>query len=177
MNGRWMRIQIFRIALIALCVNSFSCSSVNSTFPAGRPSDYELVGAGDAGFRLVRKNGAPVPEGWIDNDTFQVVTFGYAPKGVSNRAVRENVSLNMARRHAKGRIGQGLWEYLCEINAGCDDYIYPCCSGPNTKNAIAEAAAGGSVLLIRYDSEANCGIIVRVVRKNLKDRIGGYDIK
>jgi hypothetical protein len=103
--------------------------------------------------------------------------FGYAPKGVSSRAVRENVSLDMARRYAKSRIGQGLWGYLCEINAACDDYIYPCCSGPNTKNAIAEAAASGSVILVRYDSDSNCGIIVRAVQTNLKDRIGGYHEK
>jgi len=177
MNGIWRRIQIFRIVLITLCVSSFSCSSAKSTNPAGHPSDCELVRAGDAGVRRVRKNGAPVPEGWIDNDTFQVVTFGYAPKGVSSRAVRENVSLDMARRYAKSRIGQGLWGYLCEINAACDDYIYPCCSGPNAKNAIAEAAASGSVILVRYDSDSNCGIIVRAVQKNLKDRIGGYHEK
>ncbi|MDH5719967.1 MAG: hypothetical protein OEZ13_05015 [Spirochaetia bacterium] len=107
-------------------------------------------------------------EGWLDDDTFQVVALGAPAPDAKGLVKRKTQAKEAALLSAQKRVVELFVGARIAGASGSD-------SGESTGIAITKEfeglVKGGEIAKITYDEEHNCEIVYRVRAENLKDRV------
>ncbi len=115
-------------------------------------------------------------EGWIDEDTFQVIAWGEANPDVVGEARWRNQAKEGAQMMAEKRIIEKFKGYALEANGYTEE-------GGNVVVVVTKdvqgVAKGGEILNVTFDGDNRaCEIVYRVHGRNLKKRVkNGFQVK
>lgn len=128
-----------------------------------------MIGCGGKKMGGVIKGEKTVTEGWIDNETFQVIAWGEASPGVTGAAVWRNQAKEGAQMMAEKRIIEKFKGYALEASGYTE-------AGGNTEvivsKYVAGAARGGEIVSVTFDESSKaCEIVYRVHGKDLKKKV------
>ncbi len=113
-------------------------------------------------------------EGWVDNDTFRLVTMGVAKKTLTNKVQRRASAQEAAVLDARRKILEKFKGAKTEAASGMSDFEM---TGVAVASEVAGVVAGGSVIKATYDTEDNCEVVYEVKAKGLKKKVSAADIK
>ena len=108
-------------------------------------------------------------EGWLDDETFQVIAWGEASDDVVGEARWRNQAKEGAQMMAEKRIIEKFKGYALEANGYTEE-------GGNVVVVVSKdvqgVARGGEIVSLTFDKESRaCEIVYRVQGKNLKKRV------
>lgn len=115
-------------------------------------------------------------EGWIDEDTFQVIAWGEAAPDVVGEARWRNQAKEGAQMMAEKRIIEKFKGYVLEASGYTEE-------GANVMVIVTKdvqgVAKGGEIVNLTFDEENRaCEIVYRVQGRNLKKRVlNGFEVK
>ncbi|MBN2406099.1 MAG: hypothetical protein JXJ19_00220 [Elusimicrobia bacterium] len=134
-----------------------------------------LYGCGGKGMGGAIKGKDIVTEGWIDDDTFQVIAWGEASPDATGEARWRNQAKEGAQMMAEKRIVEKFQGYTLEANGYTEE-------GANvmvvvTKDVLG-AVKGGEVVKTTFDADNKAAeIVYRVTAKNLKKKVANFEVK
>ena len=134
-----------------------------------------LFGCGGKKMGGVIKGEKVYTEGWLNDDTYQVIAWGEASPEATGAAQWRNQAKEGAQMMAEKRIIEKFKGYALEANGYTED-------GANVMMVVTKdvqgAARGGEIVKMTFDNESKaCEMIYRVRGKNLKKRIKeGFEI-
>ncbi len=108
-----------------------------------------------------------VTEGFLDDDTFQVVAEGTWPDELANarKVIKRNRAKEGALLKAQTRVMEMFKGYALKAKSGAESGVG---LGEVAIKKIEGYAKGGSIVKTTYDEEDNCSIVYRVHAKGLK---------
>ncbi len=114
-------------------------------------------------------------EGWLDDNTFQVVARGVPKPGLTNKVQRQGTAKEAAQIMAEKRIIEKFVGARLEGAAGAADYAS---TGIAVAKEFGGVVRGGTIVDETYDEDDNCEILYQVEKKGLKrDVMGGASAK
>ncbi|MFC2092118.1 hypothetical protein ACFLTD_05035 [Elusimicrobiota bacterium] len=117
-----------------------------------------------------------VTEGWIDDNTFQVIAWGEASPDVVGEARWRNQAKEGAQMMAEKRIMEKFKGYALQASGYTEE-------GANVAVIVTKdvegIAKGGEIVKTTFDSENRaCEIMYRVMGRGLKKRVeNGFEVK
>ena len=128
-----------------------------------------LAGCGGKKMGGVIKGQDVVTEGWIDDNTFQVIAWGEANPDVVGEARWRNQAKEGAQMMAEKRIIEKFKGYVLEASGYTEE-------GGNVMVLVTKEVQGigrgGEIVRITFDEENRaCEIVYRVHGRNLKKRV------
>ncbi len=127
---------------------------------------FSACGGGSMGGQV--KGESFTTEGWIDDNTFQVVEVGAPKKGLENKIQRRATAKQAAEIMAQARIIEKFKGARLEGAAGAADYEL---TGIAVSKEFDGIVKGGSIVKSTFDDDDNCEIVYRVSAKNLKKQV------
>jgi len=108
-----------------------------------------------------------VTEGFLDDDTFQVVAEGTWPDELANakKVIKRNRAKEGALLKAQTRVMEIFKGYALKAKGGAESGVG---LGEVALKKIEGYAKGGAIVKVTYDEEDNCSIVYRVHAKGLK---------
>lgn len=138
------------LLVLTIAVISFitACSSDPGTETYIKGEDYET-------------------EGFLDDDTFQVVAEGTWPDELANarKVIKRNRAKEGATLKAQTRIMEKFKGYALKAKGGAESGVG---LGEVAIKTIDGYAKGGAIVKTTFDEEDNCSIVYRVQAKGLK---------
>ncbi len=106
-------------------------------------------------------------EGFLDDDTFQVVAEGTWPEELKNarRVIKRNRAKEGALLKAQTRVMEMFKGYALKAKGGAESGVG---LGEVAIKRIEGFAKGGQIVKTTYDDEDNCSIVYRIHAKGLK---------
>ncbi|MFC2061327.1 hypothetical protein ACFLUV_02335 [Elusimicrobiota bacterium] len=135
-----------------------------------------LFGCGGKKMGGVIKGKEVFTEGWIDDNTFQVVAWGEASPEATGEAQWRNQAKEGAQMMAEKRIIEKFKGYALEASGYTED-------GANVMMIVTKdvegVAKGGEIVKTTFNENSRaCEIVYRVSATNLKKRVEkGFEVK
>jgi len=134
-----------------------------------------VVGCGGSQMGGVIKGQDVVTEGWVDDDTFQVIAWGEANPDATGEAQWRNQAREAAQMMAEKRVVEKFKGYTLEANGYTED-------GAGATVIVSKdvlgTVKGGQVVKTTFDRDnMACEIIYRVQGKNLKKRVANFEVE
>ena len=109
-------------------------------------------------------------EGWVDDNTFRVISTGVPKAGLVNKIQRRGTAKEAAIVMAEKRIIEKFVGARIEGAAGAADYAS---TGVAVSKQFEGVVKGGTIVKETYDEDDNCEIIYQVEKKGLKKEVMG----
>lgn len=135
-----------------------------------------FAGCGGKKMGGVIKGQDVIVEGWIDDNTFQVIAWGEANLDVVGEARWRNQAKEGAQMMAEKRIIEKFKGYVLEASGYTEE-------GGNVMVLVTKevegVGKGGEIVRVTFDEENRaCEIVYRVRGRNLKKRVeNGFQVK
>lgn len=106
-------------------------------------------------------------EGFLDDDTFQVIAEGTWPDELANarKVIKRNRAKEGALIKAQTRVMEKFKGYALKAKGGAESGVG---LGEVALKTIEGYAKGGSIVKTTYDEEDNCSVVYRIQSKGLK---------
>ncbi len=109
-------------------------------------------------------------EGWVDVNTFRVISTGVPKAGLVNKIQRRGTAKEAAIIMAEKRIIEKFVGARLEGASGAADYAS---TGVAVAKEFSGVVKGGTIVKETYDDDDNCEIIYQVEKKGLKKEVQG----
>lgn len=108
-------------------------------------------------------------EGWVDGDTYRVISSGEPAKTMTNRTARKESARRAAVLNAQYRTIERFRS--ARMMDGCCYSIYSTGLEMDLTAEIRGAVKGGTVIAAKYDEGDSCSIVFETKAKDLKKRV------
>jgi hypothetical protein len=109
-------------------------------------------------------------EGWVDANTFRVISTGVPKAGLVNKIQRRGTAKEAAIIMAEKRIIEKFVGARLEGASGAADYAS---TGVAVAKEFSGDVKGGTLVKETYDDDDNCEIVYQVEKKGLKKEVMG----
>lgn len=115
-----------------------------------------------------------ITEGWVDDNTFRIVTMGVPKKTLTNQIARRESAKEAAILNAQKNILAKFKGAKVGAASGMQDFEM---TGVAVSQEVEGVIKGGSVRKVTYDADDNCEIIYEVKARGLKKKVAAADWK